>query len=305
MADNLANWNRMSRPPPDALKTIQAGRLKGKSDINPQFRYKIMTEVFGPCGIGWAWSVKRLWAEPAHDGQTFAFAEVELRVKEGENWSEPIPGIGGHFLVIKESAGLHANDEAYKMAVTDALGTAMKMLGVAADVYAGLWDGSKFKEPGSRWEGQFQPHGGQPPVPPSAPAPAGSPCPPCPICNGPCWDNRGKKTNPKQPDAKCRNKECKGVVWEIDPQTKQAPQQGPLAPPAGHAGSGTNADAMAALIVAAGEQGINAVQLGQFTIVTMSRKLEEVKEGALVALRKKLTSGEVAQWLKAQQDTPF
>jgi len=30
------------------------------------------------------------------------------------------------------------------MATTDALGTAMKMLGVAAEVYLGNWDGSKY-----------------------------------------------------------------------------------------------------------------------------------------------------------------
>ena len=32
------------------------------------------------------------------------------------------------------------------MAVTDAFSTALKMLGVAADIYAGAWDGSKYHE---------------------------------------------------------------------------------------------------------------------------------------------------------------
>ena len=32
------------------------------------------------------------------------------------------------------------------MAVTDALSTALKMLGVAADIYSGRWDGSKFRD---------------------------------------------------------------------------------------------------------------------------------------------------------------
>ena len=32
------------------------------------------------------------------------------------------------------------------MAVTDAIGTAMKMIGVAADIYFGKWDGSKYKD---------------------------------------------------------------------------------------------------------------------------------------------------------------
>ena len=50
-------------------------------------------------------------------------------------------------LIQKESSGLYSNDEGYKMAVTDALGTAMKMLGVAAEVYLGNFDGSKYREP--------------------------------------------------------------------------------------------------------------------------------------------------------------
>ena len=38
------------------------------------------------------------------------------------------------------------NDEGYKMAITDALGTAMKVIGVAADIYRGNFDGSKYRE---------------------------------------------------------------------------------------------------------------------------------------------------------------
>lgn len=141
-------WNKMKRPPAWALRTIQAGRLKGKSDINPQWRYQAMTEVFGPCGIGWKYTIENLWTEPGPDNQVFAFARVSLEVKQDGVWSEPIPGIGGHMLIVKEKSGLHANDEAYKMAVTDALSTAMKMLGVAADVYSGAWDGSKYADNG-------------------------------------------------------------------------------------------------------------------------------------------------------------
>ena len=59
---------------------------------------------------------------------------------------EPIVGVGGNHLVTKEKAGLRNNDECWKMAVTDALSVALKMLGVAADIYAGRWDGSKFRD---------------------------------------------------------------------------------------------------------------------------------------------------------------
>lgn len=104
-----------------------------------------MTEQFGVCGFGWKYEVVRLWTEPGPSDQVFAFAHVNIYIKLGDQWSDPIPGLGGHMLAVKESSGIHANDEGYKMAITDALGTAMKMLGVAADVYAGRWDGSKYR----------------------------------------------------------------------------------------------------------------------------------------------------------------
>ena len=103
-----------------------------------------MTEQFGSCGFGWKFEIVRLWAEPGPDNQVFAFAQINLYVKVNDQWSDPIPGIGGHMLAVMEKERLHANDEGYKMAITDALGTAMKMLGVAADIYAGRWDGSKY-----------------------------------------------------------------------------------------------------------------------------------------------------------------
>lgn len=37
--------------------------------------------------------------------------------------------------------------------------------------------------------------------------------PSCPKCGGKMWDNRAKKTNPKAPDYKCRDKACDGLFW--------------------------------------------------------------------------------------------
>lgn len=143
---NLARWDAMKRPPVTALKTIKAGRLAGMSDINPQWRLQVMTEQYGECGIGWYYTVERFWTESGAAGEVMAFVHVHLHTKTPEGWSAPITGIGGSALVAKESSGLRANDEGYKMATTDALSVAMKQLGVAADIYMGLWDGSKYKE---------------------------------------------------------------------------------------------------------------------------------------------------------------
>lgn len=145
---NMEFWEKVKQPPKDALKTIKGGRLSGMTDISPQWRYQAMTEYFGPCGVGWYYEIDKVWSEDGTDGQRFAFAKVNLFTwdKDKEKWSAPINGVGGSMLVSKERNGLHSSDEGYKMAVTDALSVAMKMLGVAADIYLGRFDGSKYKE---------------------------------------------------------------------------------------------------------------------------------------------------------------
>lgn len=145
--EKMKIWDAVKQPPKTALKQISAGRLKGKTDISPQWRYQVMTEQFGPCGVGWKYEIKRVWSEPTIEDQVFAFAEVNVFIKTEDGWSDPIPGIGGSMAVAKENRGPYASDECFKMAVTDALSVALKMLGVAADIYAGLWDGSKYLTP--------------------------------------------------------------------------------------------------------------------------------------------------------------
>lgn len=154
MTSNMMIWNAANRPPQSALKTIGGGRLKGFTDINPQWRMQAMTELFGPCGIGWKYSVDKIGLEPlGKDGEVAAYAIVSIWYKnpmlEGDSWADPIQGVGGSMAVAKESSGLKVSDECYKMAITDALGVAMKALGIGADIYMGRWDGSKYKDPES------------------------------------------------------------------------------------------------------------------------------------------------------------
>jgi len=146
MTDNLKYWNTFNQPPRTALKQIEAGRMKGKTDINPQWRYKAMTETFGVVGIGWKFTVDKMWTEPAANEEIMVFVNVSVYIKNGDVWSDPIPGNGGATLVVKESSKMYNDDDAFKKATTDALSTAMKMLGVAADIYAGGWDGAKYKQ---------------------------------------------------------------------------------------------------------------------------------------------------------------
>lgn len=144
---NLNTWLAVCRPPETALKQIGGGRLKGMTDINPQWRYKAMTEQFGMVGFGWKYRVTDRWQHEDASGQIAVFVSIALQFRLGDAWSDDIHGSGGSMLIAQEKSGLFFSDEAYKMAETDALSVAMKQLGVAADIYMGMFNGSKYSRP--------------------------------------------------------------------------------------------------------------------------------------------------------------
>lgn len=132
--DNLNIYNALSETPKEARKTIGAGKLKGMTDINPMWRIKRMTEVFGPQGDGWKTEVVDMRAIDA-GGESMAHTVLALYYKKSDgSWSEPIYGVGGAKLAGK-GVGDGINDEAFKMSFTDALGICMKGLGMSSDIY--------------------------------------------------------------------------------------------------------------------------------------------------------------------------
>lgn len=128
-------YNKARVVPQEAKKPIIGGRLKGMTDINPMWRIKTLTELFGPCGHGWYYNITNKWIEEGANGEKVAFVDIELFVKYGEEWSKPILGTGGSSFVAKEKNGLYTSDECFKMALTDAISVSCKSLGVGADVY--------------------------------------------------------------------------------------------------------------------------------------------------------------------------
>lgn len=135
MTNNLRIYEAARTVPASATKEIAGGRLKGMTDINPMWRIKKLTELFGPCGIGWKYEVTRQELQPGANGEIAAFVNINLYIKKDGEWSEPIPGTGGSMFVAKEKTGLYTSDECYKMALTDAISVACKALGFGADVY--------------------------------------------------------------------------------------------------------------------------------------------------------------------------
>jgi hypothetical protein len=142
MSDNLKIYNSVRTVPQEAQKPIAGGRLRGKTDINPMWRIKALTEQFGACGFGWYAEITEHWLENGASNEIACFVRINLYVKVDGEWSKPIAGVGGNLFVESELKGLHTSDECYKMAYTDAISVACKALGFGADVY---WEKDKSK----------------------------------------------------------------------------------------------------------------------------------------------------------------
>nr|DAF68173.1 MAG TPA: Rad52/22 family double-strand break repair protein [Caudoviricetes sp.] len=146
MMEKMELYDSFRAVPENAKRSINAGRLKGKTDINPMWRIKALTERFGPCGIGWKYEIVNQALQNGANGEIAAFVDIRLCYKVDDVWSEPVYGVGGSMFVAKERNGLYTSDECFKMALTDAISVAAKALGIGADVY---WqaDATKYTPP--------------------------------------------------------------------------------------------------------------------------------------------------------------
>ena len=144
MRDNLEFWNALKRTDPKATKPFQRpGGFRG-TQIDPAWRLQMMTEVFGPVGKGWGyeqleWTVAermvficcRVWYIDPQTGEKYF---------TGPQW-------GGTEMVRRNRDGTERpDDECFKMSMTDAIGKCMLQVGLAADVYLGQFDDSKYRE---------------------------------------------------------------------------------------------------------------------------------------------------------------
>ena len=127
--DNLFYYNAGRAVPQEAQKPFSNGRFSG-TDINPMWRIKKLTEMFGPAGVGW-YVDNVVERSEEHGDTTISIVTLNLYVKVDGEWSKPIYGTGGNTLLRKGVA----SDEGYKMAYTDALSVACKALGIGADIW--------------------------------------------------------------------------------------------------------------------------------------------------------------------------
>lgn len=133
--NNLEIYNKVRKVPDEAKKRITGGRLNGMTDINPMWRIKSLTELFGVCGFGWKYEITDKRLEKGCNDEISCFVQISLFIKINDVWSDAIVGIGGASFVAKEKNGMYQSDECFKMALTDAISIACKAIGMGADVY--------------------------------------------------------------------------------------------------------------------------------------------------------------------------
>lgn len=130
---NMRIFAQICQTPDEACRDASNGKFDF-TDINPMYRLRRITELFGPCGIGWYTEQDYEVLSPKCGGDEVAvMCKLKLYYKDpltGE-WSKPVHGIGGNKLVLSGKL----NDEGYKSAYTDALSIAFKNLGGCADIY--------------------------------------------------------------------------------------------------------------------------------------------------------------------------
>lgn len=140
---NLDLWHSVEKTPPAHTKAITG---KSYSGTSPRPHYMILraTEAFGPCGIGWGFTIVDERIEDGAGGDRLSIARVkvwyEYNGKRGE-----VEHIGGtQFSGTRASGKPFTDEDAPKKSVTDAVIKALSLIGFAGDIFMGRYDDSKY-----------------------------------------------------------------------------------------------------------------------------------------------------------------
>lgn len=143
MTKRMDLWRAVEHTPPSHTKQITG---KAYSGTSPKPHYLVMkaTETFGPCGIGWGFTVLSERIEDGAGGDKLHIAHVRVwYIWDGQKGV--VEHIGGTpFSGTRKSGASYIDEDAPKKSVTDALVKALSMIGFAADIFIGRYDDSKY-----------------------------------------------------------------------------------------------------------------------------------------------------------------
>jgi len=137
-SQNRFVWDCMKETDPRFTKRVNKG-FGEITTIDPQWQIMRMTEMFGPVGRDWNYTVNYTYTND------LVFAEVSVATSKTENdnlfWNYFGPVCSVQKLFRKTGA---LDDEAPKKAMTDALTKAFSHLGLCSDIFMGKFDDSKY-----------------------------------------------------------------------------------------------------------------------------------------------------------------
>jgi hypothetical protein len=142
-SSNLVLWEMVERTDPQHVKKITGKSYAGNSP-KPHYLVHKATEAFGPCGIGWGFTILSERIEEGSDGDKLHIARVKVWYEWGGKRGE-VEHVGATPFSGKRASGKSFIDEdGPKKSVTDALVKALSMIGFAGDIFMGRYDDSKY-----------------------------------------------------------------------------------------------------------------------------------------------------------------
>ncbi|WP_312141271.1 hypothetical protein [Stutzerimonas nitrititolerans] len=150
MPGNLNIWESVQKTDPKFTKEYTGpGGFTGTA-VNAQYLAMRATEVFGPCGTGWGYSVLEERFDiggPLTNKEGAVLANAQVHTLKVELWyigadgeRKTVMHYGHTPFVTQNKFGIATDFEAPKKSLTDAIGKCLSQLGFSADIRLGLYD---------------------------------------------------------------------------------------------------------------------------------------------------------------------
>jgi len=158
MTTNMRIWDQVDTTDPSATKNFTGmGGFKGTA-IKPTYLMRRATEVFGPCGEGWGWTVledrfdeggplqapTKEWPEAPRINAKLHTLKIQLWYLGKEGQKCTVEHYGHTPFVLIQSGKIITDWEAAKKSLTDAIGKCLQPLGFSADIHMGLFDDAAY-----------------------------------------------------------------------------------------------------------------------------------------------------------------
>lgn len=155
MSTNMQIWEKVSTTDTRYTKAAEVGGQKITS-LNGTAMIMKATEIFGPVGIGFGWSVMEERFDPGAEmfvgeGDKHASLGLELNHTIKINFWFELDGKRGQIeqygctkYLYKSKYGTTTDGEAPKKSLTDAIKKSLSMLGFSADVFLGMFDDDEY-----------------------------------------------------------------------------------------------------------------------------------------------------------------